>query len=838
MRFFEKSRAVISVFLIIVMMPLLGLAVVLVDGSRVRSAKMMVQEASDLAAMSTLAGYNNDLKNDYGLFAIKDADNAGSVFESILKSSLTAATGGDETYSDMIYNTVKDHIFSDTKITGFTDFFNYSIGNSSVQTLYNLDQKEVLQNQIVEYTKYRGVYFLADRLSLLANIGELKSEYEDTKKSAELMEKKLSLDEEASKNVEDKITELNTKISEFHTSASNLQQSGKIDTFKSTARSVLDAAEAAYDRHIDDEEWDQDRSVAFDVYAGSVSKSGFSDVCDSLDDMGKEMYDKFNAISVGDINELLSNIESEKTKLNNFINNEVNGSSATTAEEMKKDAQDTIARYDKYKKKLENLKAYMNGSEYSSDKELLNMSKTMYGNAYSAICSSLLSELNSPSSLKAGVDSENGTAEPLKYCALVKTGGEFRHDGMTYYEHDKATGNYYGTYNDGCPYYSDKCIQIANKFNLINLDAEEAEDHRDEAENAINSANNKTDSYTGSSIPDSEYSLLPSKGTPVIDNVKTEFSTDADKITEDTHSILSQAGDYLAGLAETTRDEALTFTYIFGMFKTRMSDSSRFSSSQKPSSWSDYHVKWRYENDDGEHNLREKPKSSMDTVLNAEVEYIFGGNKSDAANCASVYAWIYGTRVVNNIISIYSNSSARNQCLELASVTAAAVAAATLGVVTLSPTVYQWIYITAWAVSETSNEMDFLVNDGYRIPLIKTSKNLMIQNFSEIANQPKMLSNLNTNIGKSFINVTYEDYLLILLCLMTDSDTRVRRIADLVQLNMRKRHDSGFLMSKAPTYLKADTQVSINFLFQQISQFAEFYNVTGITFKNTVYQGY
>ena len=65
MEFFRKTKGVISVFLIIIMLPLLTSAVILVDGTRYHSAKMMAQEAGDLAAYSTIANYNIDLKDEY-----------------------------------------------------------------------------------------------------------------------------------------------------------------------------------------------------------------------------------------------------------------------------------------------------------------------------------------------------------------------------------------------------------------------------------------------------------------------------------------------------------------------------------------------------------------------------------------------------------------------------------------------------------------------------------------------------------------------------------------------------------------------------------------------------
>ena len=84
MDFFRKTKGVISVFLIIIMLPLLTSAVILVDGTRYHSAKMMAQEAGDLAAYSTIANYNIDLKDEYGLFAIDD-DNISAIRGSCLR---------------------------------------------------------------------------------------------------------------------------------------------------------------------------------------------------------------------------------------------------------------------------------------------------------------------------------------------------------------------------------------------------------------------------------------------------------------------------------------------------------------------------------------------------------------------------------------------------------------------------------------------------------------------------------------------------------------------------------------------------------------------------------
>ena len=68
-------------------------------------------------------------------------------------------------------------------------------------------------------------------------------------------------------------------------------------------------------------------------------------------------------------------------------------------------------------------------------------------------------------------------------------------------------------------------------------------------------------------------------------------------------------------------------------------------------------------------------------------------------------------------------------------------------------------------------------------------------------------------------------------------DTRLLRIADLIQLNMNKRYGS-FSMNESYTYLKADTTVRIKYMFEPVKQFTNSYKGTGLKFKNTIYQGY
>ena len=89
--------------------------------------------------------------------------------------------------------------------------------------------------------------------------------------------------------------------------------------------------------------------------------------------------------------------------------------------------------------------------------------------------------------------------------------------------------------------------------------------------------------------------------------------------------------------------------------------------------------------------------------------------------------------------------------------------------------------------------------------------------------------------------VCYEDYLLIML-LVKGRSKRIMRTADLIEMNMKNMGESEFAMATAYTYLYADTELSIRYLFNSIQPFQGFYEEGGyggrMAFSNTIYQGY
>ena len=88
----RRIKGAVSIFLVIITIPTMLLSAVLIDGSRMASARAMAQEATDLAASSVLAGYNQILKDQFGLFALdeSDGDKVKSIFQESLNATLLA----------------------------------------------------------------------------------------------------------------------------------------------------------------------------------------------------------------------------------------------------------------------------------------------------------------------------------------------------------------------------------------------------------------------------------------------------------------------------------------------------------------------------------------------------------------------------------------------------------------------------------------------------------------------------------------------------------------------------------------------------------------------------
>lgn len=165
MEFCRKNRGSISIFLLLVLLPMVTYATMIIDASRLQSAKTEISGAGDLAMSSAMADYEATLHELYGLFAMSPDEeqlkkNVQSYFEKNIRNSL-----GDEADKDYIKKSAKkitDMAFSSDEIDindyDFDNLINMNPENinASYVTDSSLANPYILKRQIMEFMKYRG----------------------------------------------------------------------------------------------------------------------------------------------------------------------------------------------------------------------------------------------------------------------------------------------------------------------------------------------------------------------------------------------------------------------------------------------------------------------------------------------------------------------------------------------------------------------------------------------------------------------------------------------------------------------------------------------------------
>lgn len=166
-----------------------------------------------------------------------------------------------------------------------------------------------------------------------------------------------------------------------------------------------------------------------------------------------------------------------------------------------------------------------------------------------------------------------------------------------------------------------------------------------------------------------------------------------------------------------------------------------------------------------------------DTFFSGEQEYIACGLYSDEENRKSVRNRIIAMREVMNLAFIETNP-------EMSSAIRAAAATLTAGV---GEEVGAQLIMASWAFAESINDYR-LLTQGKPVPLNKTRSSWATDLDSVLKNTNKGCIDTGNRKGDY-----YNDYIMYLLFLV-DEDTRLLRIMDLIQLNLKYTYRSDFLL--------------------------------------------
>lgn len=195
-RFVLKRRGAISVFLVIVLVPMLVMSATMVDVSRVNLGNAMAVSAGDLTANTVLTNYDYQLKKMYGLLASSNNTKdfldkmEGFYCDTIMAGGIDKDTAA--TWAKQLRGSVSSTDLQNIAVEENSFKLNVLQGKNG-----SLMNPAITKTQIVNFMKYRGPVNMGtsifDAVSLFKSMG----------KKTDMVEKKNEYYEEHAKIIEE-----------------------------------------------------------------------------------------------------------------------------------------------------------------------------------------------------------------------------------------------------------------------------------------------------------------------------------------------------------------------------------------------------------------------------------------------------------------------------------------------------------------------------------------------------------------------------------------------------------------------------------------------------------
>lgn len=795
----KGQKGAITVFLSIILLAMIILAGVIVDVARINTAKPQIRRAVETSVRSALAGYNKFLKEEYGLFALND-NNEGNI-EEVIEEYLSKNLMIDKEYLD------------EKKIGDYLDLYDYEIESIEVQPIFNLTENPVTRQQILEYMKYRAPKEFAkefiDKLKTMKKAGSTSKAYE----------KKIGFEKELT-NIEKIQREIYKNIyGEYETQIMWLYRRGKIDY---------------YVRKLTEKEFNN----TINRYIEEVFE--YKGLKKELEDIKKEIRRKKSKEEKKELEDRKRKIEEKIDESDADIKEQYEEIIEEIAEYEKanKKAEELVGkltqRSDKVREDLDEYKDYLrrNQEEIMTDAfNNLNHEVKEYDNQiFYAKNGSKGNQLNEIKiKLNENIKILKGT-NGSSIMSLIKEIDPTTAKGIEKRELNSLKSviiNRIRDYNDN--------IEYNYILKERNNQYKQYDNRKVIGENANKKVkiNGNENRQSGVIIGEKEHSILPSNIMIQANKEKIEngigflWMKNADKEIKDIEFHEQERFGFselaLSNLGEITKkanfesimDEIYINEYIIGTFKNYVSEA------------------------DKEFTLRHIEKSNQDSYFRgSEVEYILNGSKSEKINQTLMDSKILLARFSLNSIHAFTCKEKN----DIATSTAAAVAGWYTGGTGIP--IIRTLILLGWSMGESIYDLEEL-KSGREVVLYKTEKDWTtdLKGNGEKSSDSKGNEEKDQNSSskeKDLMNTSYQDYLRFFL-LVQDKDKTMKRVHDLIQLNIQKSTgNSDLKLQDFNTYIRVKAVVSIKYLFITQSFMPE-----GLRTENNrhrfyveIYQGY
>ena len=155
----NNSKGAVTIFLILVLVPMLTVTSLFVDGSKMQLAKSVVESSAEVALDSALTSYDLDLKDIYGLFATaQDMSEVYDKCEQYFREMISMNGFSDGDTNDSVTKIIDALKFSNDsgEITNFLQMSLLEDATISGVEGATLANPTILKQQIVDFMKYRS----------------------------------------------------------------------------------------------------------------------------------------------------------------------------------------------------------------------------------------------------------------------------------------------------------------------------------------------------------------------------------------------------------------------------------------------------------------------------------------------------------------------------------------------------------------------------------------------------------------------------------------------------------------------------------------------------------
>ncbi len=790
----HRQRGMITVFVTLMMVPVVVITGLMVDVSRLKLYSSQAVMAADSYGEAILSEYDNLLKELYGLFSVTQNEEGMAALETMKKyTEYSFHPNGDgkglngfmpykSADVDIVYEPIDGATLNNSNVlmTQISDFMKYRIveevlddGGSVLKTLKRFDKMDadmtvMKDRKDLTDSSQKVLEEISNYFEILEKINDYPGFIKEEEKRYKAYSEKLT-EISTGSDYEDYVFYLEHK----QECEEAIEKKDRIDKENAGKKPEEQEKLSEWEEHLIDianRVSDYDRQIADMVnllkekardYTGTGKKTDYEAVPDQISDLEKSAKKIDESIRTLDnqVNQLKGELGGCSEQIRDGIREEIQGLEEILA--LKDDFLETynlIEPIHKDSEQSRNNKKEMDEKLDSLDTVLENL--------------------------------KTGNIEPgASYWAATISFDwySFREDKDQFYKELERICGSEGTGGD----------KDAGKKKQ-----EEADKAREEAENALKQEDETTDARD---IPASIAAQLQISGSSggAVPDLLSYFSGGL------SFHAIGNVGSHLI-------DKFLVTSYDFGMFSSRVSG-------KEPEDEKELSELKDVDADNSTYYdvslTGYKMSKNINYLYGAELEYLLGGRSSSRENLNETRNIICGVRMTMNFVSTYSIDEINKAIKAIADTAANAVAASGVGaaVAPLVRVAVSGALRAAVATIETYADWTALKNRE-KVTFLKKEID-QLESFDQIAGLLGGEVNRNQSDLDKGPQLDYEDYLYVLICLMLDTDTLMSRTANLITLNVNQAQNTGdtlsslkFKMADTVTAVKSTCKVKMDFV--------------------------